>query len=238
MNIISNESLIRRNNRIAQISMVAGLLVLAGGMYVSFVRPEMINISIVTLLVGLILSQVGIYYSNKYGRRPRPDEQISQALKGMDSRNSLYHYMTPVAHLLVGPAGVWVISPRHQRGTISFSKGRWRQKGGNLYMKIFAQEGLGRPDLELPGEVDALRKFLLKQGIPEEQLPDIHAALVFTNPNVVIEPPDEGETPPAMTISLKELKDAIRKTPKSEMISPDKARLIQNAIEDKSPAIE
>jgi hypothetical protein len=36
MNIITNETLIKRNARIGQIAMLAGLAVLIGGMYISF----------------------------------------------------------------------------------------------------------------------------------------------------------------------------------------------------------
>ena len=59
--------------------------------------------------------------------------------------------LPPTAHLLVGPVGVWVLMPRHQAGRITYdeNKNRWRQKGGNFYLKIFAQENLGRPDLEI-----------------------------------------------------------------------------------------
>src|SRR4030065_43049 len=76
-------------------------------------------------------------------------------------------------------AAIWVLIPRYQRGTITYEKGRWRQKGGNLYLKIFAQEGLGRPDLEIGGEVEAVTRYL-KKLLPEREFPQIQAALIFT----------------------------------------------------------
>jgi hypothetical protein len=39
MEIFSNDRLIRRNARIGQVSSIVGLLVLAGGMYISFAQP-------------------------------------------------------------------------------------------------------------------------------------------------------------------------------------------------------
>jgi hypothetical protein len=205
--------------------------VLAGGMFVSFQYPEQANWSFLALLLGFVLSQVGIYYSNRYSRKPRPDELIDQALKGMDKKYALYHYLTPATHLLVGPSGLWVLLPYYQRGTITFSKGRWRQQGGGLlyqYLKLFAQEGLGRPDMDVANQTNALKSYLQKR-LPEESLPEIQAALVFTNPKAQIAIP-EDENPPAETVLLKDLKELIRKSGKSKTISQDKVKLIQDAL--------
>jgi hypothetical protein len=228
MNIVINEKIVRRNTRIAQVTMFGGLIVLAGGMFISFRMPQQFGLSLAALMVGFALSQIGIYFSNRWGRRPRPDELINQALKGLDSKYTIYHYHTPAPHLLVGPAGIWVLNPLHQKGIITFSNGRWRQKGGNLYLKIFAQEGLGRPDLEVVADIDKIQSYLLKM-MPEETIPPIQAALIFTNEraNVQVE---ENEEAPAVTLTLNKLKDFIRKAAKGKPISLDKALEIQQLI--------
>ena len=229
MNIYTNESLVRRNARIAQISMLAGLLILAGGMFISFRMPEQFGLSLAALMAGFALSQIGIYFSNRWGRRPRPDELLNQALKGLDDKYALYHYKTPVSHLLVGPPGIWMLMPRHQRGTITFQNGRWKQRGGNLYMKIFAQEGLGRPDLEVTSETETLKRYLDQRIEDESILPPIQTALIFTHPKANINIP-EDENPPAETIPLNKLKDLIRKKAKEKVLSPGKAEQIKQAI--------
>lgn len=228
MNIEINEALIRRNTRIAQIAVFGGLAILIGGMILSFRFPNQFYISFGALLLGFMLSQVGIYYTNRWGRRPRPYEVLNQALKGLDSKYTIYHYITPASHLLVGPAGVWVLMPRYQKGTITYSNGRWHQRGGNMYMKIFAQEGLGRPDLEISGEVDSVQNFL-KKRIPEEKVPPIQAALIFTNEKTVIDI-DEDSNPSAATLPLAKLKEFIRKKAKGKPISMDKVLEIQQAL--------
>ncbi len=234
MNIITNESLIKRNARISQISMIAGLIVLAGGMFLSFrfTDPRYFYISLIALLLGFVLSQVGIYFANRFGRRPRPDELINQALKGLDDKYSLYHYMTPVPHLLVGPAGVWVLLPRSQKGRITFSKGRWKQQGGNLYLKLFAQEGLGRPDIDLEGEIGKLTQTLQK-SLPEGTVPTVQAALVFTNPAAKIEIP-EDEQPPADTVTADKLKEIVRKAAKSKPLSPTSIQQVTSIFPEES----
>jgi len=232
MNIATNEKLVKRNRRIAQLASISGLVVLIGGMVISFQRQDLLNISFASLIAGFVLSQIGIYFTNRWGRSPRPDELLNQALKGLDSKYAMYHYLTPVSHLLVGPAGVWVLMPRHQRGTISVSKNRWRHTGGGFlqaYLKLFGQESLGRPDLEMQNDIANLHKYLEK-NLPEgNSLPEIRAALVFTNDQVNIQIGDD-ETPPAPTLQLGKLKEFIRKTAKNSPLSLAKVDQIQQII--------
>lgn len=227
MKIFRNEKLIQRNARIAQVTLLGGLLVLAGGMIISFQYPGQFYYSLIALVAGFILSQIGIYFSNRWSRKPRPDEILDQALKGLDDKFSLYHYQSPVSHLLLGPCGIWCLRPYNQKGSISFSNGRWRQKGGSLYMKIFAQESLGRPDLEYQSDVEKVNRLLSENDIQEE----VSAALVFTNPQVEINISDD-ETPPVETIYVAKLKDLIRKYAKAKTLSLDKIDRIKEIIEN------
>ncbi len=232
MQIITNEPLIKRNARIGQALSIAGLGVLVLGMIISFTRTDLFMWSLLALLLGFTLSQIGIYFGNRWGRRPRPDEHLNAALKGLDQNYTLYHYSSPTAHLLIGPAGIWVLMPRHQRGNMAFVKGRWRQKGGGImqvYLRFFAQEGIGRPELEAPAEIDAVHKFLNKQLPEEEDLPEIQAVLVFTNDAANILEPEDPATPPA--IAAKKLKDFIRKSAKSKPLTVVKVKTIQDTLD-------
>ncbi len=188
------------------------------------------GLSWAALMLGFMLSQLGIYFSNRWGRHPRPDELLDTALKGLDKRHSLYHYTTPVPHLLIGPSGLWVLMPYYQRGTITCSNGRLRQKGDLFltFLKVFAQEGLGRPDLEAEGAVDSMRNYLAKR-MEKDSIPPIQAALVFTNHKVILDIPKD-ETPPAPTVLLKELKSMIRKEAKSKSLTQEKVKLVEDAL--------
>jgi hypothetical protein len=227
MEIISNDNLIKRNARIGQVTSLLGLLVLAGGMFISFTRQELFYLSMISLVVGFALSQVGIYFGNRWGRRPRPDELLNTALKGLDGRFNLYHYRTPAAHLLVGPAGVWVLLPRTVRGMITYDeqRHRWRQRGGNAYLKIFAQEGLGRPDLEAGSEVEATTNYLQKL-LPDMTLPEVQAILLFTSEKAEV----EADNAPVPTMHIRRLKEFIRKTAKSKPMPAETIKKIQQAL--------
>lgn len=229
MIIVSNNRLIKRNQRIAQVTGLAGLAILVIGMYVLFKSPQEFTIIWGTIIAGFILSQVGIYFTNRYGRSPRPDQQIDTALKGLNDNYVLYHYKTPTAHLLVGPAGIWALLPRYQRGNITFSKGRFRQKGGGFmlgYLKIFGQEGIGRPELEAEAEKESVIKYL-KKRMPDQEVPPVDAAILFTDERAVL---DHVEEAPVPTMEIKKLKEFLRKTAKTHPFSMDKVRQVQEAI--------
>jgi hypothetical protein len=230
MKIVTNEKLIRRNSRIGMIATFSGLAILAGGLLISFRSKDQAQFGLawISLLAGFLLSQVGVYFGNRWGRRPRPDELINQALKGLDDRYALYHYTTPTAHLLVGPVGIWVLLSRHQTGQITYDKGRWRQKRSGciqVYLRFFAQEGLGRPDLDIPVEVASVQKFLHKK-LPDTELPPIQAALVFTNEKAELQTDDA----PNPTLPAKELKEFIRKLAKDKPLPTPKAKEIVEAL--------
>ena len=231
MNIIRNDKMIRRNARIATFTTILSIAVLLGGTF-WFFRFKTTGIPLfVILLLGIGLSQIGMYYTKKFARKPRPDELIDQALKGLDNKYTLYHYRSPVSHLLVGPSGVWILEPKDQAGTIKFSNGRWKQKGGNLYMKIFAQESLGRPDLEILGDLDRMQQFFQK-NLPEESVPSLNSALVFSNPRAILDIPEE-ENPPAETVYIQKLKDLVRKSGKEKSLSLEKVRMINEVLDNK-----
>lgn len=230
MKIIKNEKLIERNGKIGNWVSLGALLVLGGGMYISFTRPEWFTYSLICLVLGFMMTQIGMYMGNRWGRSPRRDEKIDAALKGMHSEFSVYHYTTPASHLLVGPAGVWVVLPYQQAGTVYFGKNRWKVKGGGFmqsYMRIFGQEGIGRPDIESESEVSALKKFLVKK-LAGSTVPEIKTVMVFTNDQVEVEP---GESPiPAM--KLKELKSFMREESKNRKLSSGQIQELSRVLEN------
>jgi hypothetical protein len=197
-------------------------------MYISLAMKEQFVYALIALVVGFIMTQIGMYLGNKFGRRPRPDEKLDAGLKGLTGDYTLYHYSTPASHLLVGPAGLWLLMPYHQRGQVVFKKNRWQMSGGGFiqsYMRIFGQEGLGRPDIEIDKEIGALQKYLAKQ-MDGAELPEIKPALVFTSDEVEIDP--EGADTPALKI--KQLKDFIRQKAKEKPIGQLQLTAVKAAL--------
>jgi hypothetical protein len=228
MKIIKNEKLIERNSKIGQWTSLAALGVLGLGMYISFAKPELFTYSVICLVVGFIMTQIGMYMGSRWGKSPRPDEKLDAGLKGLHSEFNMYHYSSPVSHLLVGPSGVWVLLPYHQRGNITFEKNRWKMKGGGFlqaYMRIFGQENLGRPEFDAENEVKTLRKFFEK-NLDESKIPEIKPVLVFTTDEVEL---DAGESPIA-AMKLKQLKEFMRQGGKSRMLTSEQVAEINKAL--------
>jgi hypothetical protein len=229
MKTVKNETLIKRNAKIGGWTSLAAIVILGLGMYNSIARSEQVTLTLLALVLGFTLTQVGMYLGNKFGRSPRPDEKLDAGLKGLQNEFVMYHYTTPVSHLLVGPAGIWVIKPYHQRGQVTFRKNRWRISGGGFlqnYLRIFGQEGLGRPDVEIEGDIRSLTKHLSTR-LDEAELPEIQALLVFTNDEVEI----DAEEAPVPAMKLKQLKEFMRQRAKEKKLSTETLNKLKAALE-------
>ncbi len=228
MKIIKNEKLIARNSKIGQFTSLGALAVLGVGMYISFSKPELFYYSIAALIVGFMMTQVGMYFTNRWGRTPRPDEQLDASLKGLPGDTTIYHYVTPVSHLLVGSAGIWILMPLHQRGKVKYEKNRWKLSGGGFmqaYMTIFGQEGIGRPDLELENQIDSLKKYFSKK-MEGDEVPEIKGILVFTSDQVEIEAADA----PIPALPIKKLKEFVRQKSKEQSLGSLMLQKITDAL--------
>jgi len=225
MKVYSNDKLIKRNKVIGNIMSLGSLAILGVGMFLSFKDKEgtYLPYTFAALILGFLLFQVGNFYMAKWGKSPRPDEIISQSLKGLDVNYSLYNYTTGISHLLVGPAGVFTLLPYNQPGVIEYNlqKNRWKQSGGNFFLKTFGGESLGRPDLDAKYAANDLSKLLAKTGV-EVAAESQHSVLVFTNPKATVKP--EGSEYPAMAHD--KLKEFIRKQAKNSPLSVDQIKQI------------
>jgi hypothetical protein len=217
MKSVTNLKLIKRNAKIGQYTSFGALVVLGLGLFITFKYPNAFQYSLAALLVGFLMSQIGIHFTNRWGHNPRPDEIVDKSLKGLGREFTIYHYVTPVSHLLVGPAGVWTIMPNFQGGVIAYDKKRWKAKGGGVlqsYMRLFGQENLGRPDLESEAEIDSAKRYF-KRVLPEgTEVPQVSSLLLFANPKVELKV--EGAPLPALT--PKDLKDFLREKTKDKTI--------------------
>jgi len=210
---------------------VGALVILGGGMYLTFSNPnnpQLFTYSLIALVVGFILTQIGMYMGNRWGRSPRPDEVLDAALKGLPGDYTIYHFNAPAPHLLVGPAGIWVLIPYRQRGVLTYQKNRWRLGSGGFlqtYMSIFGQEGIGRPDLESESEANSVIKRLSK-NLSENEIPAVQVALVFMNDQVDIQAADA----PLPAVKIKQLKDFIRQKAKEKSIGPMQLSAVKAAL--------
>jgi hypothetical protein len=238
MKIIKNEKLIERNGKIAKYISLGGIAVFLIYVYYTaqFLRnPELESnqspfLSIALLVLAFILVQITNYLGPRFGRSPRTDEKIDAGLKGLHSDFHLFHYTTPVSHLLIGPSGVWVILPYHHSGKVEFSNSRWRLSGGSFsqkYMRAFGLERLGRPDADANSEINSIKKFLSKKD-GNLNVEDIKAVIVFTSDQIELVPNDS----PIPAMKLKQLKEFIRQKAKERSVSQEQLKKLVSLFLD------
>jgi len=189
MKISINKKLINRNKKIAQITLYLSLALLSIGFIWTIRNPEPTKalIGYLILIPAYLLVQVSIYMANRWGNSPRPDEIVSQSLKGLDNKYTLYTYTAGVPNLLIGPAGIWIINPYNHYGEISYdsSKNKYIQKGGpNFISKYFSQESLPNiTKISATLKADFL-SFILKNDIQIDENPQV--INIFNSNKVVL----------------------------------------------------
>jgi hypothetical protein len=217
MKTVTNEKMVKRNAKIGQYTSLGALVVLGIGLYLTFKMPDKFAFSLAALLIGFFMSQVGIHFTNRWGRSPRPDEIIDKSLKGLGRDYAMYHYVTPVSHLLVGPSGIWTIIPYYQTGIVTYEKNRWRARGGGFlqsYMRLFGQDNIGRPDLESETQKTSATRYL-KRLLPEgAEIPTVNTVMLFANPKVEL----KVDQSPIPALTPKEIKDFLREKGKDKVL--------------------
>ncbi len=230
MKVHVNEGYIKRRALIGKWASLLGLAVLAGGFILSLRDPSFFIFSFATLILGFLLSNVGIYYANRYARPDRPDAVLAQTLKGLDKRYALYQFTLPVSHVLREPGGLTVFTLKSQEGQIVFEDGKWRHKQGwGRLLRWVGQEGLGKPDREGEIDIQTMQDWLQKQG--DDQEVPVRGVVVFTNPKAEL----QLNGPPVDAMSAKQLKGWLRKAGRLPPLSKeDQAQLAELLDEEVS----
>lgn len=212
-----DEKRVERNVKIGKYSLQAGMVLLVGALIIDIygiTRPQegMILIyALVAFFAGLVVTNVSTYYNNRWGRRP--DKGLSDALKGIDDRYTLYHYRLGTGHVLLGPNGATVLVPKYQPGKVTFEDGRWRApsaKRGPL--GLFTSDPVGNPVAEAAAEVANLKQFLTKHAPNVELEPE--GVVVFMHPQAEVSAAEAEVT----VLHVKQLKDYIRRRSKENAL--------------------
>ena len=235
MRIITNEKLVKRNTLIGKYAFFGGTALLIGALVINILalsRPEDVRLLTVVFgafFIGITLTNVGTVFNNRWGRRP--DRGLTDALKGLDDRYTLFNFRLGASHVLAGPGGVIVLHPKYQSGPVAFTGKKWLNPGARRGLfGLFAPDPLGNPLAEIAGEVEGFNRFLNKHG------PDLglapQALIVFLNPRAEISAKDS----PVPALHVKQLKDHIRKMPKDSAATASRLADLYAALNPESPS--
>jgi hypothetical protein len=227
MRIFTNEKLFKRNTRLAFIANLGAMFFLLVSVYVLF-SGQALGLYLLFLIAGIVCMQTGLYFG-RWNRRP--DLALNVALKSVDDSYSLYHYTTPVSHLLLGPSGLWILLPRHARGTITFDQRRqkWKLKTKGILSR-FGQEPIGRPIGEASLEAEALDRFLEKHWKKEDGDLRVQAALVFVSASTEVEGAGNAPIP---TVNLKKAKQMLLKADEKSHLTKVQVKKLNDLFEGK-----
>lgn len=181
MVVLRDEQRVARLARLGQILSLAGLATLVVGLLFIFMgQDERVFIyQLIALTVGFALSQIGLYYSHRYQRKPRPDQVLDKAVgKYARKDGRLYHYELPAPHVLLAPSAVIVLVAKFQTGNISVDGDNWKQTGLGL-RGWFGQERLGNPSREADTAMAKMQAFIAEKA-PEATEAPLLPIIVFT----------------------------------------------------------
>ncbi|NOZ48592.1 MAG: hypothetical protein GXP37_00925 [Chloroflexi bacterium] len=185
-------------------------------------------VSMVSLLIGFLLGQIGNHNIRRYQRSPRPDESVAKALKGFDDRNHLFAWSTPVDLVFAGPAGVYTLVTRDMDGNLSIIDDRVKQPfSWRRVIFAFGQETPGMPIQEATDMAQKLEVWL-NEGETSSPAVEVHPLVVFTHEKADL----DVQSASVPVLHIKQLKQYLRNQLRSAGLPKD----VMKAVLDKLTA--
>jgi len=187
MKVIIDRERLRRRAAASHVASLGGILLILASVGLSMWRPQLTSLTAVMLFAGFATSTIGIFYANRWVKKPRPEEILDRALQGLDNRHRLYHYLPRGPdHLLLTPSGLVVLETRSEEGYFEFRDGRWHQKITlGKALRFFVEEPLGDPIADARRETNRLARALEDRAPSLGSIPAV-SIVVFTHPNATL----------------------------------------------------
>lgn len=186
MKVYIDKKKIGKRAELSNLGSIGGLILLLASVLLPLFLPKAANLSFVLMVAGLGTAMVGIYYANRWVRKPRPEDLLDKALKGLADSYHLYHYPAfPTDHILLTPNGVVLLETISLAGSFSYKDGRWREAMTiGRALRSIVEEHVGDPIKSAVRTEKVLQEQLATQV--EGTVP-IKAVVVFVHPNAVLE---------------------------------------------------
>ena len=207
MQLVANQQLVRNRVRLGTAFHLSALAVFAIALVLSWQTDfsrELPIFSWVAIFVGMALYSLGQTQLRRWGPRNRQEEQLGQAIRGLDDRYKLYAFLASNLpdYILVSPGGVHVLVLRTDAGQVACVRDRWTKMTGRVG-RLFGSS-LGNPSIDAQRRVSQVRTLLIREGLDDVPIAGL---VVFTNPHVGL----RVESCSATVTRLKEVKDVLRR---------------------------
>lgn len=188
MKIYIDQPRVNARATLANVMSVGGLLLLLASVVAPLFVPSLAGISLLLLAAGGIIAMVGIYYSNRWIRKPRPEASLDKALKAFDDNYRLYHYpKLPCDHVLLTPSGLLLMEVVNLAGSFSYRNGRWNEAMTiGRALRYIVEPRVVDPMLVAQALHDDMQKWLDDHSEQGTSIP-IKVLTVFTHPATELE---------------------------------------------------
>lgn len=177
-------------------------------------NPTIMFLFFMLMLLGVVLSSISGYFTNKFSTSPRPDEMIDKAFKGLNQEHLIFHYKSGIHHFMVSPSGLWAIIPLFMNGSVYYdeNKKNWYHKRKSFLNSFFQKESFPDPKKEYQHQQNELDKLSSKLSKPIDHR--LKMVMIFFNKDMSLPEFTEGEN--ILLIYADKAKDRFRKYPKAE----------------------
>lgn len=184
-----NLAKVKRNSSLSHGGSILGLMLLFGSLLLPYYVPGIPSaLTIFLVLLGLGVAMAGIYFANRWVRKPRPEFEIPKAFEKLSDDYVLFNYPNlPADHILLTPAEVFVLEAVNIAGFFIFQKGKWseRMKLGRA-LRYVVEEHVTNPSQIAIDEAKALAEQLGKlEGLTSKVV--VNPMVVFIHPSAIFE---------------------------------------------------
>ena len=185
MKIFINRQKVNTRARLSNLASIGGLALLLGSVVIPLVVPSWSGVAYVLLIAGLGVAMIGIYFANRWVRKPRPEDSLSKALKSFDDHYRIYHYpRLPCDHVILTPTGIVILEVYNIAGSFSYQQGHWKEAMTvGRALRYIVEERVNNPIALMQYLEIKLKERLEKELEPGLSIP-IKSIVVFTHPVV------------------------------------------------------
>jgi hypothetical protein len=228
MQTVTNTHLVESRGKLGKRLPWLGMAFLFGAVFMPF-RPELEPWSFPVMLFGFVVTNIGMFYFNRYVRLPLPQDILDKELKGLDNRYRLFNYLGPTDHVLITPTGILAITLRRMGGDIRCQGEKWSMKTGLLSkLRFFSEDQLGSPAFDLRRDISKVQSLLeARLPVAEDEKPvPVGGFVFFSNPDANLTLEDAS----VRILSTKNMKDYLRKLATGERLSPARAEAVAKVL--------
>ena len=229
MKIYIDQPRLKKRALLSHAASLGGFLVLMSGLAMPLFLTGLAVVSQILVMVGILVSMSGIYFANRWVRKPRPEDSLAEALRTLGDGYSLFNYTSlPGKHILLMPNGVMVLETINLAGEFSYHNGQWKEKMNlGRMLRYLLEEHLSDPTRKARYAVEDLKAHL-RDSIGLATPVPVSGAVVFLHPLAQIEV--KGAPIPVCKVE-KLRKMVVTKAPK---LDPDIYKQISSFLEERT----